>query len=120
MFDGFPKEIMFYSLIPVVVLLIVALLVTILMKKKKKIEKFRYNYIIELIFMIIVGIVLPLILGYTIWVIKSFWARQIFFDNIAYIILLIFLTLCLLTLIIWIYLRLYSLVNNVDFSKSEV
>ena len=120
MFSNLSKEIIIYSMIPVVVIVLIDLLLLILMKKKKDEEKFRFNYLIEVSLIMAISVVLPLITGYTIWVIESFWKRGIFFNNFAYIVLIIFLSLCLLTLIIWTYLKLLRLTGNDDIKDDIV
>ena len=107
-------------MIPVIVIVLIDLLLLLLMKKKKDDEKFRFNYLIEISLIIVIAVVLPLITGYTIWVIESFWKRGIFFNNFAYVVLIIFLSLCLLTLIIWTYLKLLRLTGNDDIKKDDV
>lgn len=120
MFSNLTKEIILYSMIPVIVIVLIDLLLLLLMKKKKDDEKFRFNYLIEISLIIAIAVVLPLITGYTIWVIESFWKRGILFNNFAYVVLIIFLSLCLLTLIIWTYLKLLRLTGNDDIKKDDV
>ena len=103
MFNNLTKEIITLAVIPVIVILIVDLIFVLVFRNKN--ESFRYNYLIKISLIIAIAIVLPLITGYTIWVIESFTNRGILMDNMWYIILIIFLTLALLVLLIWIYLK---------------
>ncbi len=103
MFNNLTKEIIALAVIPVIVILIVDLIFVLVFRNKN--ESFRYNYLIKISLIIAIAIVLPLITGYTIWVIESFTNRGILMDNMWYIILIIFLTLALLVLLIWIYLK---------------
>lgn len=119
MFSDLTKEIILYSMIPVVVIVLIDLLLLLLMKKKKDEERFRFNYLIEISLIVANSLVLPLITGYTIWIIESFWKRGIFFNNFAYILLIIFLSLCLLALIIWTYLKLLRLTGYDDICKDN-
>lgn len=121
MFDNkFPSEMTYYAIIPVFLVLMLSLIITIFMKRDTDGEKLRFHYIVELCFMIGIGLTLPLIFGYTIWIVKSFWIREIFFENIIYVILMVFLTLCLLTIIIWLYLRLLVMLEKIKLQEKEI
>ena len=104
MFSNLPKEIIYYSMIPVIIIVLIDVILYFIYKNKKD-DKFVFNYSIKLSMIIAIAFVLPLITGYTWWIIESFWSKEIFFDNFAYICLIIFLCLALLTLIIWIFLK---------------
>lgn len=130
MFKNLPKEIIFYSMIPFILIVLFDIILFFVIHKKENenetkeedIKKnFNYHYLMKLSMMIGIAFVLPLICGYTWWVIESFLRREIFFDNFAYIVLIIFLSLCLLTLIIWIYLKALDLTktNEKNEQKSE-
>ena len=119
MFKNLPKEIIWYSMLPFILIVLFDVILFITIRKKESgtreedIKKnFNYHYLMKLSMMIGIGFVLPLICGYTWWVIESFLAREIFFDNFAYVVLIIFLCVCLLTLIIWIYLKALDLTKN--------
>lgn len=121
MFRNLPKEIIFYSMIPFILIVIFDVILFFTIHKKEKdnetreedIKKnFNYHYLMKLSMMVAIGFVLPLICGYTWWVIESFLRREIFFDNFAYIVLIIFLCVSLLTLIIWIFLKALDLTKN--------
>ena len=123
MFRNLPKEIILYSMIPFILIVLFDIILFFTIRKKEKdsetreedIKKnFNYHYLMKLSMMIGIGFVLPLICGYTWWVIESFLAREIFFDNFAYIVLIIFLCVSLLTLIIWIYLKALDLTKTND------
>lgn len=117
MFSNLTKEIILYSMIPVIVIVLIDLLLLLLKKKKTEVQKFKFNYLIEVSLILAVSLVLPLITGYTIWVIESFWKRNILFNNYLYVLLIIFLSLCLLTLIIWTYLKLLRLTSYDDINE---
>lgn len=119
MFKNLPKEIIWYSMLPFILIVLFDVILFITIRKKESgtreedIKKnFNYHYLMKLSMMIGIAFVLPLICGYTWWVIESFLAREIFFDNFTYIVLIIFLCVCLLTLIIWIYLKALDLTKN--------
>ena len=119
MFSNLTKEIINYSMIPVIVIVLIDLILLVVMKKKKEDEKFRFSYLTEVSIIIVIAFVLPLIVGYSAWVIESFWKREIFFSNFWYIVLIVFLSLCLLTLIIWTYLKLLRLIGIDDIKETE-
>lgn len=118
MFNNLTKEIITLAVIPVIVIIIIDLIFVLMFRKKN--ESFRYNYLIKVSLIIAIAIVLPLITGYTIWVIESFANRGIIAGNIWYIGLIIFLTLCLLVLLIWIYLKSIHKLINEDENKEKV
>lgn len=111
MFNNLSKEIIWFSLIPFVVILLVDLILFFVFKSKR--TEFVFNYLIKMSMIVVISLVLPLIVGYTWWIIELFWEKEIFFDNFAYICLIIFLSLCLLTLMIWVYLRSLQLTNKI-------
>lgn len=111
MFDNLTKEIIFLSVVPVAVILLADLIAFIFLRSKEN-QKFRFNYFIKISIILAISFVLPLIIGYTLWVIVSFSAKKILYDNIMYIALLIFLSLCLFVLLIWIYLKSIKYMNS--------
>ncbi len=113
MFDNLTREIIFLSVVPVAVILLADLIAFIVLRKKEK-QKFRFNYFIKISIILAIGFVLPLIIGYTIWVIVSFSTKKILYDNILYVTLLIFLSLCLFVLLIWIYLKSIKYMDSHD------
>lgn len=119
MFNNLTREIISLAVIPVIVILIVDLFFVLIFRNKD--ESFRYNYFIKISLILAIAIVLPLITGYTIWIITSFLERNIFSSNLWYIGLLIFLTICLLVLLIWVYLKsLRRLIyDSIDDEKKE-
>ena len=98
MFNNLTKEIMIYSLVPAFLIAIVVLLLIICKKKENKTYKF--NYIVKVLLMVIIGLVLPLIAGYTIWIYEKFTSKDILSSNILYMILLCFLVIALVILFI--------------------
>ena len=103
MFDNLPKEIIWFSMIPVVLILIIDLIFFLLIRKKDR--EFRFNYLVKISLLVANSFVLPLIGGYTIWIILKFVNEKVLTDNILYVALLIFLWIILLTLFIWIYMK---------------
>ena len=93
MFDNLTKEIIYLSLIPVVIILLIDLIAFLF--KKKKDDNFKFNYFIKVSLIIANAIVLPLIGGYTIWVILSYIKRGILLKNIWYVALIVFLWMIL-------------------------
>lgn len=104
MLDNLPKEIIYYSVIPVCIIVIIDILLFIFLKKKED-NAFRFNYLIEISLILAISLVLPVIIGYTIWIIKTFMDKEIFDTNLLYIALLIFLCIALTVVIIWIYMK---------------
>ena len=88
-----------YSVIPVVILAIVVLLLLIIGKKKDN-DYFKYNYFIKILLVIIIGLVLPLIAGYTIWICERFSGSSSLYSNLVYIALLVGLIIALIALLI--------------------
>lgn len=103
MFDNLTKEIILLSMVPVILIILIDLIVFIVTRKKK--NNFRFNYFIKVSLIIAIAFVLPLIGGYTIWVISNFISRSILSKNIWYTGLLIFLWACLIVLLLWVYLK---------------
>ena len=113
MFSNLTKEIICYAVIPTVVIALIGIIL-FLIARGKEIKGFKIDYIVKITLMLSIGFMLALIVGYTAWVIDSFWAKDMFFDNILYIALIIFLSLSMLTLIIWIFLKLLRSANSLD------
>ena len=103
MFTNLTKEIITLAVIPVILILIIDLIFVLLFQRKK--DVFRYNYAIKISLIVAISIVLPLITGYSIWVIESFSNRGILMENLWYVGLIVFLSLSLLALLNWIYLK---------------
>ena len=109
MLDNLSKEMFYYSVIPVLVVAIIGLVVLILgSKKKNAAHKYRYNYIVKVLLIIIISLVLPLVIGYTIWLTKRYVSSGILFNNIGYVIVLSLLALALIILLIIICRKLYE------------
>ena len=119
MFDNLTKEIIMYPVIPTIIILLTDLVLFIVKKKKSDKIKFLLDYIINVLLMIAIALALSLVCGYTVWLVMIFWAREIFFNNFAYIAFSCFLSLCLLVLIIWAYLKLWRLAGCDDIRKEE-
>ena len=101
MFENLTKEIILLSLIPVVVIALIDIVAFFIMKKKYR--NYRFNYFFKISAIIAISFVLPLIAGYTVWVIKSFSEKGIIGNNIWYILLIIFLWIFLLIILINLY-----------------
>lgn len=111
MFNNLTKEIIIYSLIPVAVLALINLFVLFLSKSAKK-KNYRYNYLIKTGLLLIIGLVLPLILGYTIWIFNHYKLVGNLSNNIGYMILLCALTIALIVLLVIISIKLYKSFNS--------
>ena len=99
MFDNLTKEIFDYSVIPVAVIVIIVLILLVIGKKKDN-NYFKYNYFIKILLLIIIGLVLPLITGYTIWKYEKYSIDGTLSSNIIYMILLVMLIILLIILLI--------------------
>ncbi len=113
MLKNLPKEIIYYCAIPVAIILVVDLLLLLLMRKKED-NAFRFGNIIRISLMLMVSIVLPLIIGYTIWTISYFVNKQILFEHLLYVILIVILAVALMVLLIWILIKSLKLIQNVQ------
>ncbi len=103
MFDNLPKEVILFSMIPVIVIVVVDLIAFLFMIKKEK--GFKFNYFIKISLLVANAFVLPLIGGYTIWTILKFINKGVLENNILYVALLIFLWIVLFILFIWVYMK---------------
>ncbi len=117
MFNNLTKEIILYSLIPVAILAVINLFILFLSKSSDK-NAHRFNYLIKIGLLLIIGLVLPLILGYTIWIGKNYITSGTIASNIGYMILLGVLIVALMILLIVISTRLYKSFGEV--SKENV
>ena len=110
MFDNLTKEIIYYSLIPVIILALICLV--LLFARKKNDNYYKYNYLIKIILMLIDGMVLSLIVGYAVWAVERFIRNGTFFSNIIYVIIFILLILALTVLLILTCRKLYKNLNS--------
>ena len=106
MFDNLTMEIFYYSLIPVAILAIVALLILVFGRKKE--NNYKYNYFIKILLILIIGLVLPLIIGYTAWIIKRYYLSNSLLPNIGFIVILVLLIIALIILFTYISRKLYN------------
>lgn len=113
MFDNLTKEIFSYSVIPAAILVLI-ILVLLLAGKKKDGNYFKYNYSIKILLSITIGLVLPLITGYTIWVFLKYINRGIVMSNMLYMVLLVALIISLVILLGVICKKLYREINDVE------
>ncbi len=110
MFDNLTTEMFYYSVIPVVVIALITLFVLIFAMKKE--NNYKYSYLIKIFLIIMDSLVLPLILGYTIWLIVRYLNKGILLSNIALIIIFILLIVALITLMVIIFRRLYKEIDK--------
>lgn len=103
MFNNLTEEIIYLSMVPVIVIILIDIIAFFIMRKKDK--GFRFNYLIKISLLIANAFVLPLIGGYTIWIILRYQDEGTLINHFLYIALLIFLWIVLLTLFIWIYMK---------------
>ncbi len=101
MFKNLTTEIIILSVVPVVIIGIIDLVAFLIMKKKYR--NYRFNYFFKLSSIIAISFVLPLIAGYTIWVVEKFIDKGIVGSNILYLILIFFLWILLFILLIALY-----------------
>ena len=118
MFDNLTMEIFYYSLIPVAVLALVTLFVLLFTRNKEN-SRYKRNYIIKVLLIIMISLVLPLITGYTIWVFKRYLTKGIILSNLGFIIILGLLIIALVVLLIIICRRLYQSFNNKEQIKEN-
>lgn len=118
MFNNIPKEIIWLSMFPVVLILLIDLISLLIMRKKDK--NFKFNYLIKISLLIANAFVLPLIGGYTIWIILKFINDGTLANNILYTALLIFLWIILLVLFIWVYMKARRELNEDEQEKEYV
>ena len=105
MLDNLTREIVLYSLVPVVIIVIIDFIAYFVMRKKEENERFSFNYFIKVSLIIAISFVISLIGGYDIWLIGNYIRRGILSNNIWYVALIVFLWVALLTLLIWLYLK---------------
>lgn len=109
MLNGIIKEIIMYSIIPVIIIFLFDLVLLITLEKKNSKTNINYGLLAGII--IFISIILSLITGFIIWSIKFFWIKGQLFNNVTSIMLIVFLIFCLLTIIIWIHLKLLRLIG---------
>ena len=84
MFKNLTTEIIILSVVPVVIIGIIDLVAFLIMKKKYR--NYRFNYFFKLSSIIAISFVLPLIAGYTIWVVEKFNINLLLMDITIYFI----------------------------------
>ena len=110
MFDNLTKEIIYYSLIPVVVLFMIALILLII--KKKENNSYKFNYLIKIILMIVDRAVLAWIIGYSTWATGRFIKMGTLSSNIIYVLIFVVLIIALTVLLAITCMKLYNNLNN--------
>lgn len=118
MLDNLTKEIFYYSVIPVAIIAVIVLILLFVGKKKED-NYYKYNYTIKTLLLVIIGLVLPLITGYTIWIFERFLNKNTLSSNILYIVLLMFLIIALIGLLITICYKMHKSINKTDNKSSE-
>ena len=118
MFDNLPKEIFYYSLIPVAILGIIVFILFMVGKKKYD-NYYKYNYFIKILSLIIVGLVLPVIIGYTIYTVQRLIIKGTLFANIFYVIILCVLDISFIIMFIIICRRLIKNIKDDDKEDKE-
>ena len=111
MFDNLSMEIIYYSVIPVLVIALIALFALIYSKKKDK-NQYKYSYIVKISSIIMISLVLPLIIGYTIWLTGRYINRGTLSSNLGFIIILAILSILLIILLVILCRRLYKSLNK--------
>lgn len=119
MFDNLTMEIFYFSLIPVAILVLIDLLLLFLSKKQKE-NHYKYNYFIKILLILIISLVLPLVIGYTAWLIKRYYLSNNLLPNIGFIIILILLIIALIILFIYISKKLYNRIKAKKDQKKGV
>ena len=110
MFDNLTKEIIYYSLIPVAILAFVALILLVIRKRSD--SYYKYNYVIKTILLLIDGLVLSLLIGYSVWATMRFINNNTLSANLLYVIIFVVLNIALATLLIITCVKLYKSFNN--------
>ena len=101
MFDNLTTEIILLAVVPVVIIGIIDLIAFFIIKRKYR--NYRFNYFFKLSSIIAISFVLPLIAGYTIWVITTFQKRSLLGSHLLYLLLIIFLWIFLFILLAVLY-----------------
>ncbi len=101
MFDNLTTEIILLAVVPVVIIGIIDLIAFFIIKKKYR--NYRFNYFFKLSSIIAISFVLPLIAGYTIWIITTFQKRSLLGSSVLYLLLIIFLWIFLFVLLALLY-----------------
>ena len=110
MLKNISKEIFFYSFIPVLIIAIVIIVLLILGKKKSD-NYYKYNYFIKVLLSVLIGFILSLMIGYTIWVFVRLSEMGTISDNVLYLALLCVLVISLFLSLV---LLLYKLHKNIN------
>ena len=106
------KEIIYYSLIPAFLAFVMIMIAYFANLKKKKQASLFWNYFVKSMVIVMICATLPLIMGFTFWIIERFSSNNTILEHMMYIILIIFLVLVLMALLIWVYLKTLLLTNN--------
>ena len=104
MLGNLTREIIYYSVIPVLIVLIIDLFL-LLFKKKTAVGTFNFSTLIKISLIVMIAFVLPLITGYMAWSVELFVSKGILLDKILFVILLLVLTITLFVLMIWTYVK---------------
>ena len=117
MFNNLTKEIIYYSLIPVMVLVLINLILIIINKRDD--NSYKFNYLIKINLMIIDGMVLSLLIGYSVWITLRFIRNGTLVSNMLYVLLFVILIVALVILLLFTCNRLYTNLNGEDEYEKE-
>ncbi len=106
MLNNISKEIFYYSVIPVVIIAFIILLLLIIGKKKND-NYYKYNYTIKVLLSLLIGCILSIMTGYTIWVYERLKDMGTISQNILYLALLVVLVFFLFLSLIILVVKLY-------------
>lgn len=107
------KEIIFYSIVPIS---IVTGIIFILLLKEKKNNNYKYDSLIKVLLTVLIGLILSIMIGYTLWVYKRTMILDTMSQNMIFMILLAIVVILLFILLVAIFFKLYK---NIDQKKFQ-
>lgn len=116
MLENISKEIFYYSVVPVAIISLIIIILLILGKKKSN-NYYKFDYVIKILIAILIGFVLSIMTGYTVWVIMRLIDLETVSDNILNIALLIVIDMALLASLIIMFVKVYKSVDYNEESK---
>ena len=116
MLENISKEIFFYSVVPVAIISLIIIILLIIDKKKSN-NYYKFDYVIKILIAILIGFVLSIMTGYTVWVIKRLIDLETISDNILNIALLGVIDISLLSSLIIMFIKVYKSVDSNEESK---
>lgn len=99
------KEIIFYSIVPIS---IVTGIIFILLLKEKKNNNYKYDSLIKVLLTVLIGLILSIMIGYTLWVYKRTMILDTMSQNTIFMILLAIVVILLFILLVAIFFKLYK------------